>query len=85
MKAYMKRVAQNPKTAVVGALKIVGALWFAWANRDSISPEHLMNPEAFLPAITLISGLKDILWAADAKDEIQASEVRHDTTLIGEK
>jgi hypothetical protein len=85
MQAYIERAIKNPKTTVVGIFKIIGSLLFMWVNRDTISPEHLMMPETFLPAVTLISGLKDILWAADAKDEIKAKEVKPDTTLLGEK
>jgi hypothetical protein len=55
---------------------------------DQITPDHLMHPErgaaAGFALLALSSAISDLL-SADAKDEIQASDVRSDTTLIGEK
>lgn len=85
MTALLRRSVQNPKTSILGLCKIVGAAVFLWHNRGSITPEQLMHPDGFLPALALVSGLNDVFFAADAKDEMKAREVGPDTTVIGER
>jgi hypothetical protein len=84
MQRLLQRALNNPKTTAVGVAKVVGAAWFMYANRASITPDHLMNPETFLPVAVLASGIGSLL-AADAKDEMKASEVTPETTVVVEK
>jgi len=69
----------------MGLLKLAGSIWFVWINRHSITPDVLMRPEGFLPAMTIVSGLNDVFFTSDAKDEIKARDVTPDTTVVIEK
>ena len=86
--AWWKRLRANPKTSIMGLIKGAGGAWYLASHWELMTPEKLMHPETGgVAAIALgfiLSAISDLL-AADAKDEIRASDVKADTTLIGEK
>lgn len=88
MKTWIKRLRANPKTSVIGLIKGVGGIWYFVSHWSKMTPEHLMHPErdpmAAIALGAILMAISDLV-SADAKDEIQASEVKSDTTLIGEK
>jgi hypothetical protein len=84
MHDFIARLRQDPKTTVFGLFKIAGAIWYLFTHPESLTELNLLHPETLLPLGVLASGVES-LFSADAKDEIKASEVRSDTTLIGEK
>lgn len=88
MKTWITRLRANPKTSIMGLIKGFGGVWYFVSHWEHMSPEQLMHPErGGVAAIALgfiLAAVSDLM-AADAKDEIQASDVRSDTTLIGEK
>ena len=81
---WLQRLAQNPKTTFFGLLRIFGSIWYMRTHPESLTAMQLMHPETLVPIGILLSGIES-LYAADAKDELKPSEVRSDTTLIGEK
>jgi hypothetical protein len=88
MRTWLKRLRANPKTSVLGLIKGAGGVWYFASHWQHMTPEQLMHPErGGVAAIALgfiLAAISDLV-SADAKDEIQASEVRSDTTLVGEK
>jgi hypothetical protein len=85
---WWNRLRANPKTSLIGIVKAAGGLWYLISHWQQMTPENLMHPErggVAAIAIGLILNAASDLLAADAKDEIRASEVKSDTTLIGEK
>jgi hypothetical protein len=69
----------------MGLLKLIGGIWFVYLNHASITPEVLMKPEGFVPALAVISGLNDVLFVGDAKDEKKARDITPDTTVVVER
>jgi hypothetical protein len=70
---------------MMGIAKIVGGIWFIVVNHASVTPQNLMQPDSFIPMLSIVSGLNDVLFVGDAKDEIKAREVTPDTTVVVEK
>jgi hypothetical protein len=84
MKQWIQRKLNNPKTTVLGLVKIIGSVWFVSVNHTHISPESLMQPDTFLPVMVFVAGISSLL-SEDERDTMKASEVKPSTDIVGDK